>query len=110
MEVHLGQEEVVSHQVTMNELFGSTFIFFSCKLFGGHTLAPKVVIGLSDHTYNLRLSWIKQTKYVSYVGDSLGMGIGAGNSTSRRGSRVAGKKDYTNFDFDPNILFVCLVF
>ena len=31
--------------------------------------------------------------YVSYLGDSLGMGIGAGNSTSRRGSRVAGKKN-----------------
>ena len=31
------------------------------------------------------------------------MGIGAGNSTSRRGSRVAGKKDYTNFDFDPTV-------
>ena len=36
------------------------------------------------------------------------MGIGAGNSTSRRGSRVAGKKDYTNFDFDATVLFVCL--
>ena len=38
------------------------------------------------------------------------MGIGAGNSTSRRGSRVAGKKDYTNFNFDPTVLFVCIVF
>ena len=38
------------------------------------------------------------------------MGIGADNSTSRRGSRVAGKKDYKNFDFDPTVLFVCLVF
>ena len=38
------------------------------------------------------------------------MGIGAGNSTSRRGSRVAGKKDFTYFDFDPTVLFVCLAF
>jgi hypothetical protein len=38
------------------------------------------------------------------------MGIGADNSTSRRGSRVAGKKDYKNFDFHLTVLFVCLVF
>ena len=61
-------------------------------------------------TYNLRLSWIKHIKYVSCVGDSLGMGIGADNSTSRRGSRVAGKKDYTNFDFDAMVLFCHQVF
>ena len=36
------------------------------------------------------------------------MGIGAGNSTSRRGSRVAGKKNYTNFDFDPTYGIICL--
>ena len=70
------------------------------------------MIGLTDKTYNFMLSLIKQLNNVSYVGDSLGMGIGAGNSTSRRGSRVAGKKYDTNFDFDPicTVLFVCLVF
>ena len=36
------------------------------------------------------------------------MGIGADNSTSRRGSRVAGKKEYNNFDFDPTVLFYYL--